>query len=509
MRRLVQTLLFCAACVLMSAQLAVAGQWTCPVGGESFPYDSRDSAHMAQWKQRHIEAHRAQQGGGSDFYSGMSGLPSTGDPAFDAMLPFIQQGAHALGQELGKALFGDPAAERRKAELQRLEEERQAELRRQREAELERQRRAAHERLVQDLVVLDTSGSGSLALTEIDFDGRRASESLPLLGLDGELSPAGTAFFGTGRAESRAAHSDPSVVDLRGLPSYGTAAPAAAARTQGFGAMTEVPAPQIEGNVATARNGREALQRIEELEARIASLPGSERAPARQQLETLKRKAVIIEHYDQIMNAFNGKRVDSMRDMAQARAAAAEARKKFGEEALSTLEAAVGDFRTAGEQLLDSGVWKQLNRALKLEGDISSANSLAQDLAALNALGRGQATDAVTWAKLTERASDLMLKLTVADGVLVRKYGEVRAKQILGRASFWIKAGRGLAESTRHSMDLLLLHQETAFLSDDLGDSAARQRRFHERYAQKIREFHSGRRQLETILATPLATANR
>ena len=156
MRRLVQTLLPCAACVLLWAQAAVAAQWTCPVGGESIPYDSRDGAHMAQWKQRHIEAHRAQQGGGSGSYSGMSGFPSTGDPAFDMMMPFIQQGAHALGQELGKALFGDPAAEARKAELRRLEEERQAELRRQREAERERQRRAAHQRLVRDLVVLET-----------------------------------------------------------------------------------------------------------------------------------------------------------------------------------------------------------------------------------------------------------------------------------------------------------------------------------------------------------------
>jgi hypothetical protein len=507
MRPFLPALVSCAAWLLISAQVAVAGQWTCPVGGEVFPYDSRDSAHMEQWTQTHIAAHRQQLEGSAAPSSGTSGL-TTGDPAVDMMLPVIEHGSRAIGEELARAIFGDPAAEQQRAELQRLEQERLAELQRQREAELERERREKHQRLLRDFVFLEGSGDTPLAelrdggsTPAVDFDGTRSTEPLPLLGLDEDPAPAGTSFFGEGGAASTPRAEGPlDLVDLHDLPAYGVAVPEAPA-AQSFGPMTEVPTPYIEGNVAQARNGRQALRQVDDLESRIAGRPDVDRADAQSRIDALRRKARLIEKYDQLMNAFNGRRVDSMREMAEARAAAIETRKQFAEEALSTLEGALGDFRSAHEKLVRSGVWGQLNEALNLEGDVSSARGLQQDLAALVAMGKGEPTDAATWTKLTERAGDLALKITEADGVLIERFGEEGAKRILGRAAFWVKSGRGLAESTRHSMDLLLLHQETAFLADGLGDAAVQQRQFHERYAREIREFHEGRRELESLLA--------
>jgi hypothetical protein len=512
MRLLLATPLSCAACLLISAGVAFAGQWTCPVGGEVIPYDSRDGAHMQQWKQRHIEAHRQQLGGSSGGASpGMSGM-STGDPAVDMMLPVIEHGSRAIGEGLARALFGDPEAQRRQAELHRLEQERLAELQRQREAELERQRREKHQRLLSDLVFL--GGSEDMPLAElmdddsapaVDFDGARSTEPLPLLGLDDDPAPAGTSFFGEGGVGSAASDDGGlGLVDLRDLPDYGVAVPdAPAAGARGFGPMTDVPAPYIEGNVGQARNGSAALGRVADLESRLAARQDIDRDAAQARVDALRRKARIIEKYDQLMNAFNGRRVDSMREMAEARAAAIETRKQFVEEALSTLGGAVGDFRKAHEELVRSGVWEQLNEALNLEDDVSSAQGLQRDLAALAAVGRGEETDTATWAKLTERAGELVVKFAEADGALIERYGEKGAKRILGRAAFWVKSGRGLAESTRHSMDLLLLHQETAFLADGVGEAAVQQRQFHERYARKIREFHDGRRELESLLQTP------
>jgi hypothetical protein len=156
---------------------------------------------MSSWTSMHEAEHC---GGSSGSGGGMPmGLPSTGDPMMDLLIPVIGTASHAIGQQIAREIFGfvDPAEAQRRAELQRIEMERQAELERQRLAELERQRRERHARLVTDMAWL--GATGDLPLLGLDGapgePGAKSASSGPeLLSLDDDLRPAGTPFFGLG-----------------------------------------------------------------------------------------------------------------------------------------------------------------------------------------------------------------------------------------------------------------------------------------------------------------------
>ena len=75
-----------------------------------------------------------------------------------------------------------------------------------------------------------------------------------------------------------------------------------------------------------------------------------------------------------------------------------------------------------------------------------------------------------------------------------------QAERILGRAGFLLKSGSGIEKTLRHTQEMVRLHQETSFVSDELGDTAVQQKRFHEVYRRQIRDFHAMQQKLETRL---------
>ena len=116
MRRLAAVLVLLPAVVAADWWIEDTGRGYRSIGGASRlgPYASREQAEKVN--QEYSIGGRVT---GSDSpaagASSGGGGGSTGDPAMDAMMPLLQQGASLFGQALGRALFGDPAEKARRA----------------------------------------------------------------------------------------------------------------------------------------------------------------------------------------------------------------------------------------------------------------------------------------------------------------------------------------------------------------------------------------------------------
>jgi hypothetical protein len=160
-------------------------------------------------------------GGGGDYSGGYGG--GTGDPAVDAMMPYIQQGFSQLGEAIARSLFGDPAEKARRAQeeawrraqaeaAQRAQQRFSEDMARKEAAEQAHLRAERHRKVLNRLkrladgAVWDSPGAADPGVVD--------------------LRPGGNSFFGLGGEET--AHNDPMVVDLRHLGRGASLARAAA-----------------------------------------------------------------------------------------------------------------------------------------------------------------------------------------------------------------------------------------------------------------------------------------
>lgn len=191
--------LFCVISIIVADAHAWSLVWTCPSCGESFSFPSSASSYRDSFAQRHLAVCRPSGSSSGTSYGG-----GTGDPTFDAMMPMLDSMFQQMGKSLAETLFGNPEEDRRRAEMRRLEQERLQEGERQRREEMARIRRELHQKLLSELMLLDTTGDlplmtlssfGDLGLLGVGQDG---GDELELMGIDDGLRPAGTSFFGLG-----------------------------------------------------------------------------------------------------------------------------------------------------------------------------------------------------------------------------------------------------------------------------------------------------------------------
>jgi len=186
----------------------------------------------AWWTQKKLECHLSSSLAYNTWIA--QGMPcnkdvGTGSTSGTAIPPALQNAAsqlgYALGAELGKALFGDPAEEARRAELLRQQQAQLAEDERVARIEDDRRREEVFQRLASAFKGFD-GDRGELTLKGVDLDQSQNGNPLGLkLGdpteKDDGLRPQGSSFFGEGGGSGSQAptepNTDPMVVDLRDL----------------------------------------------------------------------------------------------------------------------------------------------------------------------------------------------------------------------------------------------------------------------------------------------------
>jgi len=146
-------IIFCALCF----QQVFAGSltWTCPVCGQTFDFDPRDTGYRNDFAQRHLSMHNSAQSTSNS----SAGYGMTGDPVFDAFFPFINQMFQSVGEEIGKSMFSPSTAQQQviNTEMENLKAQQAA-------AALEQQRlrEEQHQKLL--AVMKKLPGSGDLGL---------------------------------------------------------------------------------------------------------------------------------------------------------------------------------------------------------------------------------------------------------------------------------------------------------------------------------------------------------
>lgn len=154
--KLIIFLLFVIFCVLCFQQVFAGSlTWTCPVCGQTFDFDPRDTGYRNDFAQRHLSMHNSAQSTSSS--SGVYGM--TGDPVFDAFFPFINQMFQSVGEEIGKNMFSPSTAQQQliNTEMENLKAQQAA-------AALEQQRlrEEQHQKLM--AVMKKLPGAGDIGL---------------------------------------------------------------------------------------------------------------------------------------------------------------------------------------------------------------------------------------------------------------------------------------------------------------------------------------------------------
>jgi len=268
-----------------------------------------------------------------------------------------------------------------------------------------------------------------------------------------------------------------------------------------YAKKTVVPMPEIPGWIARAEAGRRALKQIDRYEETImASAAAAEHDVLNIQLKRLRHKAEMMDHYDQIINARTGDRIESMRQLRQLEVRARDKMDKFSSEAFGTIENALGDFRAASTAVLTDPAFQGAADLLDINSKISDAKSILSDISASRRLIETGRIDFDARSRLIERSNNLATQIAEDFSTLKETNPEL-AKRIMGRTTFLIKAGHGLARTTNHAMDLLHLHQDTTFASDRLGDWAAESKKIKDIYKRQVDGYRAERGNLEKMLA--------
>ena len=77
----------------------------------------------------------------------------------------------------------------------------------------------------------------------------------------------------------------------------------------------DVPPPVILGSLRHADIGDKAFNRIKEFETAISQLPAEQQVEARAIIVGMKKKAELLDYYDQVINARTNERVEAFRDL--------------------------------------------------------------------------------------------------------------------------------------------------------------------------------------------------
>lgn len=270
-----------------------------------------------------------------------------------------------------------------------------------------------------------------------------------------------------------------------------------------YGRMKEPPNPYIAGWTKRAEAGRRAFKQIERFENTIALNPELNKEALEPHLKQAKHKAEMMDYYDKIINARTLERTEAMRELTVIRGKAEVKFKQFSDEALGTIEGAVGDFRSAANVVLGDPTLAGAKEMLDLNDKLQNAKGIADDIKRMRGLIQTGQADFETRSKLVERTSSLSISLVKDMDLLKSKHPEV-AKRILGRSAFWVKAGHGLARTTNHTMDLLQLHQDTRLTSDNLGEWAKHGAKIQKIYKKQVDGYITERNELNKML--PMGT---
>ena len=271
-----------------------------------------------------------------------------------------------------------------------------------------------------------------------------------------------------------------------------------------YGRKTIPPLPEIPGWIARAEAGRRAQEQVDRYEQHLELMPAEQRELAEIQIERTRHKAEMMDYYDRIINAQTAERVEAMRELDGIKADAAEEMKTFNDEALGTLEGAIGSFRQEYESSLTDPDFQLLGKGLDLNDNVAELQNIQSDIASLRrTVDTGQA-DLDTKAKLAERANKVALDI-VDDLKLIEKSNPELARKVIGRGGFWVGAGYGLARTANHTMEIVRLNQDMTLVSDNLGDKARYSRQIQDMYRRQVDGFQAERAELDRLMGLSVA----
>ncbi len=267
-----------------------------------------------------------------------------------------------------------------------------------------------------------------------------------------------------------------------------------------YARQTVPPVPEIPGWVARAEAGRRALQQVDRYEELVASCPQENQAAAEIQLDRVRHKAEMMDYYDRVLNAEKLERIESMKQLQEIREEANRKMDSFAAESISTMESALGNFREEVAALVKDPTLQEAHTVLLLNEQRESAQDLRTEILAVQEAMKTGKTDPEMKSKVMERAS-----LWSVDAIkaleLLKQTDPKAAERILGRTSFWVKAGYGIARTTDYTLDLVQLNSDATLQSDALGDSAQYSKRLQQMYKRQVDSFHEESRRLDTMLA--------
>lgn len=287
----------------------------------------------------------------------------------------------------------------------------------------------------------------------------------------------------------------------------------------------DVPPPVILGAIRRADVGDKAFRRIQEFEAAISKLPPEQQVEAQALIVGMKKKAELLDYYDQVINARTNERVEAFKDLTVLRKDSKKRMDDFLSEALGTFGGSVADFRKAGASLLKDPAFQAMNEALGMEEAMQDATKIHEEINILRAAQASGDIDLEDVSKLSERAgklSQIVAKNSAAfeatlgaaefnrifsvtsanpNSALVRKYGAVESERMLGRVGFLVSAGAGLARMTDQTMDILDMHQATSQINDELGDAAIHLKKVQKIHGKQVDEFKARSQTLQDLLS--------
>jgi len=287
----------------------------------------------------------------------------------------------------------------------------------------------------------------------------------------------------------------------------------------------DVPPPVILGSLRRADIGEKAFHRIKDFEAAISKLPPAQQVEARAHIVGMKKKAALLDYYDQVINARTNERIEAFKDLTVLRKDSKKRMDDFLNEALGTFGGSVADFRKAGASMLGDPAFQAMNEALGMEEAMQDATKIHDEIQILRATQTSGEIDLEDVSKLSERAAKLAqvvakdsaafeatlgaaefkrifgVTSTNPNSALVKKYGAAESQRMLGRVGFLVSSGAGLARMTNQTMDILDMHQATSQINDELGDAAIHLKSVQKMHGKQVDEFKARSQALQVLLS--------
>ncbi len=268
--------------------------------------------------------------------------------------------------------------------------------------------------------------------------------------------------------------------------------------------QTVPPLPEIPGWVARAEAGRRAADQVQRQEERLELMPPEQRELAEIQLERARHKAEMMDYYDRIINAQTAERVDAMRELDGIKSEASEEMKKFEQEALGTVEGAIGSFRQEYESSLTDPDFLTASQGLGLHEKVTELKNIQSDIKSFRETVDTGTADVDTKTKLVERANKVAI--SIADDLdLIAKNNPELARKAVGRAGFWVGAGYGLARTTNHTLEIVQLNQDMTMISDNLGQRARYSQQIQDMYKKQVDGFRAESAKFDKLMGTTVA----